>query len=133
MSKETKGSCLCGSIRYIATGDMRPICACHCTQCRKFSGHYTTSTSSARKDLTIKDANDSLTWYQTDSARWGFCNRCGSSLFFSPDDNTKRLSIFAGSIDGDTELALTSQMYCQSKGDYYELLDVETITMDDLD
>lgn len=133
MSKVTRGSCLCGSVSYEANGEMRPICACHCTQCRKFSGHFTTSTSSAKKDLTVSDAAGTLAWYKTDSARWGFCNRCGSSLFFQPDDNTKRTSIFAGSIDGNTELNLSVQMYCESKGDYYELLDVETISMDDLD
>ena len=133
MSEGIHGSCMCGSVSYVASGEMRPICACHCTQCRKFSGHFTTSTSSAKKDLTVSDANGTLSWYQTDSASWGFCNGCGSSLFFQPDDNTKRTSIFAGSIDGKTGLNLDSQMYCESKGDYYELLDVETISMDDLD
>ena len=133
MSETTKGSCMCGSVSYQATGEMRPICACHCTQCRKFSGHFTTSTSSAKKDLTVSDEAGTLSWYKTDSASWGFCNRCGSSLFFQPDDNTKRTSIFAGSIDGATGLTLSNQMYCENKGDYYELLDVKTINMDDLD
>ncbi|MGB1311198.1 MAG: GFA family protein, partial [Leucothrix sp.] len=119
MSKIIKGSCLCGSVSYTASGEMRPICACHCTQCRKFSGHFTTSTSSDKKDLSISNADNTLTWYKTDSASWGFCNRCGSSLFFQPDDNNKRTSIFAGSIDGDSGLTLSAQMYCESKGDYY--------------
>ena len=132
MSKITKGSCLCGSVSYQATGEMRPICACHCTQCRKLSGHFTTSTSSAKKDLQVSDSAGTLSWYKTDSASWGFCNRCGSSLFFQPDDNTKRTSIFAGSIDGDTNLTLDYQMYCQSKGDYYELPEAEIIGMDEL-
>ena len=111
----------------------RQIIACHCTQCRKFSGHFTAATSSASQDLTVQDTDGTLSWYKTDSASWGFCNRCGSSLFFQPDENGKRTSIFAGSIDGDSGLNMDSQMYCESKGDYYELLDVETITMDDLD
>lgn len=132
MSKIIKGSCMCGSVSYEASGEMRPICACHCTQCRKFSGHFTASTSSAKKDLEVVDADSTLAWYKTDSASWGFCNRCGSSLFFQPDDSSKRTSIFTGSIDGETGLKLEHQMYGESKGDYYELLDVETITMDEL-
>ena len=131
MSNGITGSCMCGSVSYTASGEMRPICACHCTQCRKFSGHFTTSTSSAKEDLVVKNADSTLAWYKTDSASWGFCNRCGSSLFFQPDDNTKRTSIFAGSIDGDSGLNLDFQMYCENKGDYYEILDAEIIGMDD--
>ena len=36
-------------------------------------------------------------------------------------------------IQGSCMCGSDSQMYCESKSDYYELLDVETISMDDLD
>src|SRR5262245_23873659 len=28
------GSCLCGAVRFDITGPLRPVIACHCTQCR---------------------------------------------------------------------------------------------------
>ena len=39
------GGCLCGGVRYRATGPLRPVIACHCGQCRKTSGHHAAMTS----------------------------------------------------------------------------------------
>jgi hypothetical protein len=30
----TQGSCLCGGVAFTVTGPLRPVVACHCTQCR---------------------------------------------------------------------------------------------------
>ncbi len=38
------GSCLCGAVTYEVRGDLRPSVACHCSQCRKTSGHYWSAT-----------------------------------------------------------------------------------------
>ena len=35
MRAEIKGSCLCGQIRFATPGPLRPVIACHCTQCGK--------------------------------------------------------------------------------------------------
>jgi len=35
-----KGSCLCGGVSFVVTGELRPADACHCVQCSKQSGHY---------------------------------------------------------------------------------------------
>lgn len=38
-----KGSCLCGAVKYEVSGELPAPTACHCTQCRKHSGHYEAS------------------------------------------------------------------------------------------
>ncbi len=48
-----KGSCLCGAVSFELTGELRPPFACHCTQCRKTSGHYWSSTNVPRGTLTF--------------------------------------------------------------------------------
>ena len=35
-----RGSCLCGGVVFEADPPYREVVACHCTQCRKTSGHY---------------------------------------------------------------------------------------------
>jgi hypothetical protein len=35
-----KGSCACGAIKFEVTGALEGCDACHCTQCRKQSGHF---------------------------------------------------------------------------------------------
>ena len=130
MKESIEGSCLCGNIRYKASGELRPICACHCTQCRKTSGHYSASTSVESADLEI--TGSSLKWFQSsDIAERGFCDLCGSSLFWRPFDKNK-ISIYAGSIDGDHHLQLENQIRVEDKGSYYDVPDVMVIDQDAL-
>ena len=38
------GGCLCGAVRYEIRGPLRGVIACHCSQCRRTSGHYVAMT-----------------------------------------------------------------------------------------
>lgn len=114
------GSCLCGAITWETDATLRNSVACHCSQCRKTSGHYWSATQVATDDLRItQDAG--LQWFQSsDSARRGFCNRCGSNMFWQMNGEGKT-SISSGSIDGPTGLTTTKHIYCRDKADYYEI------------
>ncbi|WP_428548856.1 GFA family protein [Profundibacter sp.] len=113
------GGCLCGAVTYVVCGPLRPVVACHCTQCRKSSGHHVAATSCHRDDIEI---TGKVTWYQSsDTARRGFCGTCGSNLFW--DGPGVNLSIFAGTLDGPTGIKMAGHIFCADKGDYYELGD----------
>ncbi|MBI1494266.1 GFA family protein [Halocynthiibacter styelae] len=111
------GSCLCGDVRFELTGELRPVIACHCVQCRKTSGHHVAATSVRRDQITVQGE---VTWYQSsDTARRGFCATCGSNLFW--DGTGANISVFAGTLDGDTGLDIRGHIYCEYKGDYYDI------------
>ena len=115
----TTGGCLCGAVTYVVNGPLRDVIACHCTQCRKSSGHHVAATSCHRDDI---DVTGKVTWYQSsDTARRGFCGICGSNLFW--DGAGVNLSIFAGTLDGPTGIKMAGHIFCADKGDYYELSD----------
>lgn len=117
-----KGSCLCGGVTFEVTGPLRPVVGCHCTQCRKQSGHFGAFTACANRDLRFT-ADATLAWYRaSDSAARGFCKACGSLLFWK-GDGRDYTSIAAGAIDGETGLTIDGHIYCADKGDYYEILD----------
>lgn len=125
---EHTGSCLCGGVKYQVSGPLRPVVACHCTQCRKTSGHYVAATQCQASDLTIED--ETLVWFRSsDTAERGFCGRCGSNLFWRRFGNP-HVSIFAGTINGETGLRMESQIHTESKGDYYDLPDCQIIDQD---
>lgn len=121
MTKITKGSCNCGSVTWEVQGEMRPIVACHCSQCRKQSGLYFAATAAEDKDLTIN--GDVLKWYKAspDASR-GFCGTCGSSLFWKHDEEDFT-SILAGSIDGVSGLEIARHIYVGDKPDWYDITD----------
>jgi hypothetical protein len=47
------GSCLCGAVKFKVEGELKPADACHCTQCRRTSGHYWVSTDVPRQALKV--------------------------------------------------------------------------------
>ena len=114
------GSCLCGAVKYEVHGALRPVIACHCTQCRKQSGTYMSATAAADADFKMTEARG-LKWYRASpEAGRGFCCECGSALFWKRDGSDS-ISITAGSIDGPTGVALEGHIFCESAGDYYEI------------
>ncbi len=121
MTKITKGSCNCGGVSWEAKGEMRPITACHCGQCRKQSGLYYAATAADDGNLAIK--GDTLKWYHaTPEAKRGFCGDCGSALFWK-HDNDNFTSILAGSIDGPSGLEIGKHIFVADKPDWYEITD----------
>ncbi len=114
------GGCLCGSVRYEITGPMRPVLACHCTQCLRTHGHYASYTSVRLDDIAIHGEQD-LAWYtSSDIARRGFCRVCGSRLFwecFGRGD----LAVAAGTLDIPTGLSTIAHIFVDDRSDYYEI------------
>jgi len=120
--KGGSGGCLCGGVRYRVGGRLEDVGACHCSQCRKTTGHFFVATSCDRAALTF-EADGTLTWYQSSpGARRGFCSRCGASLFWERIDSSK-IDILAGTLDQPTGLKMTDHIYVDDKGDYYDIDD----------
>ena len=117
-----KGSCLCGAVRFEVRGALHPPDACHCSQCRKQSGHFWASTDVARSDVAVTGA-ENLTWFQSsEKIRRGFCSTCGSSLFWDPIGKDK-IAIAMGAFDGPTGVRLGMHIHVADKGDYYDIAD----------
>lgn len=50
------GGCLCGGVRYAIRGELRGVIACHCSQCRRTSGHHSAMTSAPNERLSLTAA-----------------------------------------------------------------------------
>lgn len=117
-----KGSCLCGVVSFEVNGELRPPDACHCTQCRRQSGHFWASTDVPRPNLTIHGA-ERLTWYRSsDKVRRGFCSVCGSALFWDPIQKDF-VGVAMGAFDRPTGTRLGIHIYVADQGDYYDIAD----------
>ena len=117
-----KGSCECQGVVFELIGELRDFVFCHCSQCRKTSGHYWAATQVSKGNLNLIKAT-SLSWYDSsDKARRGFCSVCGSSMFYERKGIDK-ISVSAGSLEIPTSLDRMRHIYVASKGDYYDISD----------
>jgi hypothetical protein len=117
-----KGSCLCGAVRFTASGPLRGVVYCHCSQCRKQSGHYYAATNVADDDLRVEGA-EKITWYEASaSAKRGFCSVCGSALFWKHNELSET-SVMAGAFERPSDLKGEVHIFVADKGDYYEIDD----------
>ena len=118
------GSCLCGGIAFTLTPPLRDVVHCHCTQCRKTSGHTWAATQVAHDQIAFT-SDETLAWYPSSpEAKRGFCNRCGASVLWQ-HQNDPGPSVAAGCLDNPTGLKSAKHIYCASKGDYYQIADGE--------
>lgn len=117
-----EGSCLCGDVRIRVEGDLGSVDACHCSQCRKWSGHVWASTDVLHEQMTIT-GSEHIRWYQSsEKVRRGFCARCGSSLLWDVKGRA-RVAIAMGLFDTPTDATLHAHIFTADKGDYYPLDD----------
>jgi hypothetical protein len=120
--REHAGGCACGAVRYRASGDLRPVVACHCSQCRKAFTNYGAFTAVARPGLAI-DNEAAVTWHESSpGVRRGFCRRCGSALFWD-NSAAAHVSIAAGTLDQPSGLRQVRHIYVADKADFYDIGD----------
>jgi hypothetical protein len=109
-------------VRFEVPGDLKAPDACHCTNCRKQSGHYWVSTNVPRGALKLEGA-DKLKWYRSsEKVRRGFCSECGSFLFWDPLGHDF-IAVAMGAFDPPTRTRLHTHIFVAEKGDYYDIAD----------
>lgn len=114
------GRCECSGVRYSVKGPLRDVFNCHCGRCRRITGHYLAATA-APADMVTFQAEETLAWYSPDgSVQYGFCKRCGSTLFWRTSQSDPLLRITAGTLDGPTGLTTTKAWWVAEAGDYHE-------------
>ena len=74
-SATVTGGCLCGAVRFEASGEPDRVGVCHCLDCRKHHGAlFFAAAMFPAEQVTI--TGESASW-----AGRHFCPRCGSSVF----------------------------------------------------
>jgi len=93
------GACLCGAVRFEASGPPRRVTHCHCSMCRRATG--------AIAGTFVVFESRLVTWfgvavqrYASSAVAWrGFCATCGSSVCFGFKPRPERAYIALGIFD----------------------------------
>lgn len=115
------GGCQCGGVRYRVDAELRNVANCHCEPCRRITGHFMAATSADVADV-VFESDGTLRWYDsTATVQYGFCDRCGSTLFWRASDRPDHLGITAGTLDTPTGLTTTVALFGDAASDYHRL------------
>ncbi|WP_299360586.1 GFA family protein [uncultured Paracoccus sp.] len=121
-NSERHAACLCGAVRVTIRGALSDAAACHCSQCRRWSGHVWAAIPVPRDQLTIEGAAH-VRWYPSSAAaERGFCTTCGSSMFWRAT-GSDQIDVALGCIESPTGLQLERHIWVGDKGDYYDIAD----------
>ena len=69
MSDQFEGGCLCGTVRFVATGQPESVAWCHCQSCRKHSG-APVSVFAAFKRVAYVVTKGEITKFNSSPGRW---------------------------------------------------------------
>jgi hypothetical protein len=118
MTAAQNGSCLCGACRFTATPEQGAH-ACHCGNCRKWSGGMFLAVHCGTSVVFNRDAP--LARYgSSDWAERVFCARCGSSLVWQMKDGSSQI-VSIQAFDSPGDFAIESQIYIDRKPGSYAL------------
>ena len=96
------GGCLCGKVRFTASGAPYRVGLCHCLDCRKHSG------SLFHGFAVFADASVEVQGETHDYNGRNFCPRCGSSVYGRTGDE---FEVGLGSLDEPNQLTPTYELW----------------------
>lgn len=119
-SNTLSGSCLCGAVRYEATGEAQRFYHCHCSRCRKASGTGHASNLFLKGTLAWNSGEELLTSFKPPEAERftnTFCRVCGSRM---PRFIEKAGMVFipAGSLDDEPDLRPQARIFLGSRAQW---------------
>lgn len=79
------GGCMCGAVRYEASGDPISVIFCHCESCRRHSGAPVVALAGFKRDQVRFPKGERATYESSPGVARGFCANCGTSLTWEGD------------------------------------------------
>lgn len=105
MTQTWEGGCLCGGVRFQASGPPKWTMWCHCHSCRKHSGAPVSAFASF-DDLEVAVTKGEITKFASSpGVLRGFCSRCGSTLTCENHRAPGELHFHIGAFDEPEKLA----------------------------
>ncbi len=123
MTEETiNGSCLCGEVKYEATGNLGIFQYCHCSRCQKFTGSaHASNLFVAEEKFNWLAGTDWVGRFEPADTKYfatSFCRQCGSSLPWLSKGG-KTMIIPAGTLDSDPVIRPIQNIFYGSRAMWY--------------
>lgn len=119
-----RGSCLCGTFRFVIRGPVHFLKNCHCSRCRKMSGSsFATYARTETKHLHITSGAEHVTVYErTPGNTIAFCQHCGSHVPHPPPGSAL-VEFGAGLLEDDPGVGVAYHIFVGSRAPWTQLND----------
>jgi hypothetical protein len=118
MSEVHEGGCLCGAVRYRATGQPVRATVCHCTFCQRVTGSAFGLWVTYRKDDVAITGDCKAYEHRSDeSGRWikmEFCPRCGTCFGATFERSPELRAQLGGTFDETGWIGVTRHIWTRS-------------------
>jgi hypothetical protein len=127
MTGETKrtGGCMCGAVRYEASGEPFSVAHCHCHSCRKHTGAPVVTLAGYLKDQVRFSGAERSLYESSPGALRAYCSRCGSPLTWEGDggDLGPIIELHLSSFDQPEALAPTAHAFYPERLPWFDIAD----------
>ncbi len=114
------GSCLCQAIEYTLAMPNLWCAHCHCHMCQRAHGAgYVTWVGFCDNDIEFTQGEDQLKWHDSSKgAQRGFCDECGSTLFFKSENWAGELHVTLANINEQEHFRPAAHAYYDSHAEW---------------
>lgn len=118
------GGCLCGDIRYEASGRPSSVNHCHCVQCQRQSGAAMATWATWRL-ADVRFVKGTMSEFESSpGVRRGFCARCGSTLSWRHvTPAAEEIDLAAGTLDDPDLMVPADHLFTKSRRRWLPLCD----------
>ena len=99
MSVKVEGGCLCGAVRFVATGTPKGVFWCHCQSCRRHSGAPVSVFVGFNLQAYSVTKGEITKFKSSPGTTRGFCRACGSTLTCETDQLKDETHFHVGAFD----------------------------------
>lgn len=115
MTQTWDGGCLCGEVRFRASGAPKWTIWCHCQSCRKHSGAPASAFAAFDAAVVELIVGEITKFRSSPGVLRGFCSTCGSTLTCEGDRSPGELHLHIGAFDQPERLAPMVEVYPEER------------------
>jgi hypothetical protein len=115
VSHPAEGGCLCGAVRYRATGESLARTLCHCRTCRLASGAPSLAWVVFRSSDFSFITEPPVSFHSSPGVTRTFCGKCGTPLTYQRDAERSTIDVTTVTLDAANEFAPTKEIWVEHK------------------
>ena len=105
MAKEAEGGCMCGAVRFIASGPPKWTAYSHCQSCRKQTGAPVSAYAGFEREQVRFTKGEPQVYASSAGVERGFCSHCGSSIAYRGERWPSEIHLLVGAFDDPAPFA----------------------------